>query len=183
VNPTASATGPGHHRRRRGGFLADENASTAVEFGLVAAPFIALLVAIIQTFLVIFAQQLLQTVVTQSSRLVLTNQAAGLSQSQFGQQVCNQVRILFDCNNLMVDVETYASFAAANASMPTLSFNAQGQVTNTWQFNPGGPGDVVIVRVMYQWPVFGGPLGFNLATLSNGNRLIMGVAAFQNEPL
>jgi hypothetical protein len=35
---------------------------------------------------------------------------------------------------------------------------------------------------MYQWPVFGGPLGFNLANLSNGNRLIMAAAAFQNEP-
>jgi Flp pilus assembly protein TadG len=180
---TASATEPRHHRRRRSGFLADENAATAVEFGLVAAPFIALLVAIMQTFLVIFAQQLLQTVVTQSSRLVLTNQAASMTQAQFATQVCNQVRIIFDCNSLMIDVETYASFAAANTSAPTLNFNAQGQVTNSWQFNPGGPGDIVIVRVMYQWSVFGGPLGFNLSNLSNGNRLIMASAAFQNEPI
>src|SRR5450631_354303 len=112
---TASATGPRHHRRHSG-FLADENAATAVEFGLVAAPFIALLVAIMQTFLVIFAQQLLQTVVTQSSRLILTNQAASMTQAQFATQVCNQVRIIFDCNSLMIDVETYASFAAANTS-------------------------------------------------------------------
>ena len=120
-----------------------------------AAPFIALLVAIMQTFLVIFAQQLLQTVVTQSSRLVLTNQAASMSQAQFATQVCNQVRIIFNCSGLMIDVQTYASFAAGNTSAPTLSFNAQGQVTNSWQFNPGGPGDIVIVRVMYQWSVFG----------------------------
>jgi Flp pilus assembly protein TadG len=180
---TASATEPRHHRRRCSGFLADENAATAVEFGLVAAPFIALLVAIMQTFLVIFAQQLLQTVVTQSSRLILTNQAASMTQAQFATQVCNQVRIIFDCNRLMIDVQTYASFAAGNTSAPTLGFNAQGQVTNSWQFNPGGPGDIVIVRVMYQWSVFGGPLGFNLSNLSNGNRLIMASAAFQNEPL
>jgi Flp pilus assembly protein TadG len=180
---TASATEPRHHRRRCSGFLADENAATAVEFGLVAAPFIALLVAIMQTFLVIFAQQLLQTVVTQSSRLILTNQAANMTQAQFATQVCNQVRIIFDCNSLMIDVQTYASFAAGNTSAPTLNFNAQGQVTNSWQFNPGGPSDIVIVRVMYQWSVFGGPLGFNLSNLSNGNRLIMASAAFQNEPL
>jgi Flp pilus assembly protein TadG len=180
VTPS-SATGTGHTRRRRG-FLADENAATAVEFGLVAAPFIALLVAILQTFLVIFAQQLLQTVVTQSSRTVLTNQAASMTQTQFGQQVCNQVRIIFNCSNLMIDVQTYASFAAGNTSMPTLNLNGQGQVTNTWQFNPGGPGDIVIVRILYQWPVFGGPLGFNLSNLANGNRLIMASAAFQNEP-
>lgn len=165
-------------------FLADQNGATAVEFGLVAAPFIALLVAIIQTFLVLFAQQLLQTVVTQSSRLILTGQvqAASMTQSQFAQQVCNQVAILFTCSALMIDVETYNSFSAADTSTPALSFNAQGQVSNTWQYNPGGPGDIVIVKIMYQWPVFLGPLGFNLSTLPNGNRLIMATSAFQNEP-
>lgn len=35
---------------------------------------------------------------------------------------------------------------------------------------------------MYVWPVVLGPLGFNLSNLSNGNRLIMSSAAFQNEP-
>jgi Flp pilus assembly protein TadG len=186
---TASATGPGRHRR----FLADEHGATAVEFALVAAPFLALIVGIIQTFLVLFASQLLETVVTQSSRQILTNQAqtAGLSQSQFATQVCDQVRILFNCSDLMIDVETYSSFSGTNtgtafpqtnSTLPALTFNAQGQVTNTWQYSPGATGDVVVVRVMYQWPVFGGPLGFNLSNLPNGNRLIMAAAAFQNEP-
>jgi len=186
---TASATGPGRHRR----FLADEHAATAVEFALVAAPFLALIVGIIQTFLVIFASQLLETVVTQSSRQILTGQAqsAGLTQSQFASQVCDQVRILFNCSNLMIDVETYSAFSATNnassfpsatSTLPALTFNAQGQVSNTWQYNPGTTGQIVVVRVMYQWPVFGGPLGFNLSNLPNGTRLLMAAAAFQNEP-
>jgi hypothetical protein len=92
----------------------------------------------------------------------------------------------------MIDVETYSSFSATNtggafpqtnSTLPALTFNAQGQVTNTWQYNPGTTGQVVVVRVMYQWPVFGGPLGFTLSNLPNGNRLIMAAAAFQNEPL
>jgi Flp pilus assembly protein TadG len=191
VITASAATGPGCHDRR--GFLADEHAATAVEFALVAAPFLALIVGIIQTFLVLFASQLLETVVTQSSRQILTNQAqaAGLSQSQFATQVCDQVRVLFNCSNLMIDVETYSSFSGTNtgsafpqtnSTLPVLTFNAQGQVTNTWQYSPGSTGDVVVVRVMYQWPVFGGPLGFNLSNLPNGNRLIMAAAAFQNEP-
>lgn len=181
---TAIATKPCRHRSRRRVFLADENGATAVEFGLVAAPFVALLVAIIQTFLVLFASQLLETVVTQSSRLILTGQvqSANMTQSQFASLVCAQVAILFNCNNLMIDVEASSSFSAANTATPGLTFNGQGQVTNAWQYNPGTPGQVVVVRVMYQWPVFLGPLGFNLANLSNGNRLIMASAAFQNEP-
>jgi Flp pilus assembly protein TadG len=182
---TASATGPGHHRRRRRGFLADANGATAVEFGLIAAPFIALLVGIIQTFMVLFASQLLETVVTQSSRLILTGQAqaANTTQSGFATLVCQQVKIVFDCSKLMIDVQSIASFSSSSTVAPTLTFNAQGQVTNTWQYNPGGPGQIVVVRVMYQWPVFLGPLGFTLSNLSNGNRLIMASAAFQNEPL
>jgi len=76
----------------------------------------------------------------------------------------------------------YNSFSAADTGIPTLTIDAQGNVTNNWKYNPGGPGQIVVVRVMYQWPVFLGPLGFSLATLANGNRLIMASSAFQNEP-
>jgi hypothetical protein len=81
----------------------------------------------------------------------------------------------------MIDVEVASSWSAANTGLPNLTFDSSGNVSNIWQFNPGNPGDIVIVRVMYQWPVFMGPLGFSLANLSNGNRLIMASTAFQNE--
>lgn len=170
-------------RRRWRAFFADRKGATAVEFALVAAPFVALLLALIQTFLVFFAQQLLEEVVNDSSRMILTGQAQAqnLTQAQFAKAVCSNVVILFNCNNLMIDVQVAGSWTSANTGMPSLTFDSNGNVTNVWQYNPGNPGDIVIVRVMYQWPVFMGPLGFNLANLSNGNRLIMASAAFQNE--
>jgi Flp pilus assembly protein TadG len=174
---------PTTKRRRWRSFAADQSGATAVEFALIGAPFIALLVALIQTFLVFFAQQLLETVVIQSSRSILTGQAQGqsLTQSQFATAVCSNVVILFNCGNLMIDVQVAGAWTSANAGAPTLTFNGSGNVTNTWQFNPGNQGDIVVVRVMYQWPVFMGPLGFNLANLPNGNRLIMASTAFKNE--
>ena len=139
--------------------------------------------ALIQTFLVFFAQQLLETAVNQSSRAILTGQAQAqsMTQSQFASKVCSNLLILFNCNNVMIDVQVAGSWSSANTGVPTLTFDSQGNVTNTWQFNPGNPGDIVVVRVMYLWPVFLGPLGFNLANLSNGNRLIMASTAFMNE--
>ncbi|HTO63692.1 MAG TPA: TadE/TadG family type IV pilus assembly protein [Bradyrhizobium sp.] len=175
----------GRKRRNRcADFVADGKGATAVEFALVAVPFLALIVALIQTFLVFFAQELLESVVQKSSRLILTGQVQSqqMTQSAFQQAVCNQIVILFNCSGLMVDVQVASSWSSATPATPTLTFNAQGQVANNWQFNPGGTGDIVVVRVMYQWPVFLGPLGFNLSNLSNGNRLIMASAAFQNEP-
>jgi Flp pilus assembly protein TadG len=161
-----------------------DSGAGAVEFALVAAPFLALLIALLQTGLVFLAGRELDQAVAQASRYILTGQAqnANMTQTQFNSWVCGYVSALFNCNNLMVNVQTYSSFSSASTSAPTLTYNAQGQVTNTWTYAPGGPGDIVVVQVMYQWPVVLGPLGFNLSNLSNGDRLLMSTAVFKNEP-
>ncbi|MGC2776077.1 MAG: TadE/TadG family type IV pilus assembly protein [Bradyrhizobium sp.] len=179
------AASPAGHRGVCRAFVSDSRAATAVEFALVAAPFLALIIALIQTFLVFFAQQLLESVVQQSARMVMTGQVQTqtLSQDAFKQQVvCKKIRIFFDCSGLMIDMQVANAWSSTNTAMPTLTFDSQGTVTNVWQYNPGSAGDIVVLRVMYVWPVMLGPLGFNLSNLSNGNRQIMATAAFQNEP-
>jgi Flp pilus assembly protein TadG len=186
---TATHAVPITKRRRWRTFFADRKGATAVEFALVGAPFIALLVALIQTFLVFFAQQLLETSVNASSRAILTGQEQAQAQSltpaqaqaAFASAVCSNLPILFNCNNLMIDVEVASSWSSANTGTPNLTYDANGNVNNSWQFNTGNPGDIVVVRVMYLWPVFLGPLGFNLANQSNNYRLIMASTAFMNE--
>jgi len=176
---------PGKKRRSRcAAFMVDSRGATAVEFALVATPFLALIMALIQTFLVFFAQTSLESVVQQSSRLILTGQVQSqkMKQEDFKSAVWKQAVILFSCDGLLVDVQVANTWSSTNTAAPTLTFDARGQVTNGWQFNAGEAGDIVVVRVMYQWPVFLGPLGFSLSNLSNGNRLIMASAAFQNEP-
>ncbi|MCP3368904.1 TadE/TadG family type IV pilus assembly protein [Bradyrhizobium cajani] len=171
-------------RSRCAAFARDDRGATAVEFALVAAPFLALIIALIQTFLVFFAQQTLETIVRQSARLVMTGQvqSANMTKDAFKQKVCDQIVILFNCSGLMVDMQVANSWSTANTAMPTLTFNGSGAVTNAWSYDPGNAGDIVVLRVMYVWPVVLGPLGFNLSNLGNGNRLIMSSAAFQNEP-
>nr|WP_246515322.1 TadE/TadG family type IV pilus assembly protein [Bradyrhizobium diversitatis] len=171
-------------RNRCAAFARDKRGATAVEFALVAAPFLALIIALIQTFLVFFAQQTLETIVRQSARLVMTGQvqSAQMTQATFKQKVCEQIVILFNCSGIMIDMQVATSWTSANTGMPTLTFDGSGKVTNSWQYDPGDAGDIVVLRVMYVWPVVLGPLGFNLSNLSNGNRLIMSSAAFQNEP-
>ena len=165
-------------------FFRCDKGATIVEFALVAAPFMALLVALFQTALVFFAERVLDETTEQASRYIMTGQAqqANMTQSGFATYVCQNTFALFNCKNFMINVQSYNSFAAASTTTPTLTFNAQGQVTNQWTYSPGNPGEVVIVQVMYQWPVVLGPLGFNLSNVSNGNRLLISTAAFRNEP-
>ena len=168
---------------RADGLLRRRDGAAAVEFALVSAPLIALILAIVQVGLIIYATQALQTAAAAASRLILTGQVQtqNMTASQFGQTVCNDAKF-FTCSGLMVDVQTYSSFSGADTSMPTLSYDSQGNVTNQWQYDPGGPGDIVVMRLMYRWPVFLGPLGLNLSNLGDGYRLLMATSAFKNEP-
>jgi Flp pilus assembly protein TadG len=171
-------------------FARCRNAATTVEFALVATPFIALLVAIIQTFIVFFAQRVLDEVTEEASRYIMTGQAqtANMTQSGFANYLCTSshtatlVSALFTCSNIMINVENYSAFSSANTTTPTLTYNSNGTVSNTWSYSAGNAGDIVVIQVMYQWPVVLGPLSFNLGNLSNGDRLLISTAVFKNEP-
>ena len=164
--------------------------ATAIEFALVAAPFLALLVAMFETALVFFAGRVLDEVTEEASRYILTGQAqqSNMTQAQFLTYVCTSsntaalVSALFNCSKLMVNVQNYSDFASASTTGPTLTFNSNGTVSNTWNYSPGTPGSIVVVQVMYQWPIVLGPLNFNLSNLSNGNRLLVSTAVFKTEP-
>jgi len=166
-------------------FVSTRQGATAVEFALIAPPFLAVLIAIFQVTIFLFAQQILQNAAVEAGRLFMTGQAqnAGTTQTQFASNdVCPMVQPVFTCSLLMINVQNYTDFANANASAPTLTFNAQGQVTNTWSYDTGTPGQVMVVQLIYQWPIISGPLGYVLPSLGNGHVEMMGVSAFRVEP-
>lgn len=161
-------------------FIRQRRATSSVEFALVASPFIALALGTIQTGMIFLAGQSLESAAAYGGRLILTGQAQtqGWTAAQFKQQICNQITAIFNCSSgVYVDVETYSSFAAANLSSPITGgvFN-----TSALSYNPGGPGDVVVVRLYYQYPVYFNLL--NLSNLTNGSDLMAATAVFQNEP-
>jgi len=163
-------------------FVSQRKASTTVEFGLLAAPFVALIFAILQTAILFFAGQSLETATATAARLILTGQAQtqGWTAAQFKSQVCDVITGLFNCQNgVYVDVETYSSFAAVGLGMPV----SNGVLnTSSLGYNPGGPGDIVVVRLYYQYPVYVNLLDFNLSNLNGGLNLLAATAVFKNEP-
>lgn len=164
--------------------LACRRGAAAIEFGFVAAPLFALLVGILQIGVVFLAQQQLETAVEKSARTVLTGnvQKAGLTSAQFASALCANLTVLFKCSQVMVDMQSASAFSAASTSAPTFTYDADGNVTNTWSFETGSAHAVMVLRVMYQFPVVGGPLNVALANLGNGKRLLMATAVFQVEP-
>ena len=161
--------------------IKQQDGAAAVEFALVAAPFLAMVFAIIETAVIFFAGQALETAAADSARLIMTGQAqnAGFDQAKFKEAVCGKIYGLFNCSaGLHVDVKSYPSFASIPTSKPITNGNLD---TNTG-YQPGSPGDIVMVRLMYQWPVYVSLLGLNLSDVSGGKRVLMSTVAFRNEP-
>ncbi len=86
---------------------------------------------------------------------------------------------MFNCGQIYVNVQTFSSFGSVSMLNPVSNGSFQAGQMN---YNTGNPGDIVVVQVFYQWAVFPAPLGFNLSNLGGNLRLLVGTAAFRNEP-
>jgi Flp pilus assembly protein TadG len=171
---------PGRIARR---FVRKQDGAAAVEFALVAAPFLALTFAILETAFVFFAGQTLEAAAADASRLIMTGQAqtSGFSQADFKTQVCNRIYGLFDCaNGMTVNVKSYGSFSAVDNSLPIT--NGQLDTTKVG-YTPGGPGCIVVVSLYYQWPIYVTMYSLSgLSNLSGNKRLLSATSVFRNEP-
>jgi Flp pilus assembly pilin Flp len=159
-----------------------QDGAAAIEFGLVAAPFLALVFAIIETAVVFFASQALETAAADSSRLIMTGQAqtAGYDAATFKNAVCAKIYGLFNCQSgVSVDVQKFSSFSSITNTKPV---DSSGKFNLNPSYNPGGACDIVLVRLFYEYPVYVSLLGLKLSDLSSGKRLLAATAVFRNEP-
>ena len=169
-------------RNRRG--------SAAIEFALIAPVFFVLLFAIIELSIVFFASQVLETGVQDSGRMLYTyqlqatGQTASQQQAAFYADLCGRVSVLFDCvgnpSSLVVDVRSYPPGSNINITDPIVG----GTLTGPFAFNvpPINSQNTVVIRAFYQWPLFVTGLGFNIANLNGGKRLLSGSYSFHVEP-
>lgn len=178
-----------------------QQGATAVEFALIALPFLALLFAIIETALVFFASQTLENAAAEAGRMVMTGQAQTQNwdaakfkekicapQPQPGQQAAPQtaVNALFDCSQIFVDVRNYSdSFAGVKTAPPVTTdptTNTTDLDTSKMDFKPGGPRCITVVQIFYRWPIYVSLLNDSLSNLTNWKRLLVATAVFRNEP-
>ncbi len=171
-------------------FTGDRRGATAVEFGLIALPFLATLCATFEVGYVNIENEMLASAVTSAARTMLTGdlQASKTSSAQdfVSQYLCpSKGRLVptnFDCSKLIVDVRPATSFLSGDLSN---AFYRSGDN----QFCPGGPGQIVVMRVAYPLrAIF--PLNLMNRTVglvndvpgqSGWHHILMGEAIFQEE--
>ena len=165
-------------------FGRDQAGASALEFAIVATPFILTLLAVFEVGLVYFATFDLESATAQGARLVRTGQAQtqGFNATQFKNEVCKFITAPITCAGLNLDVRHYSSFSNAGSNL-TNPLDANGNLKTNFSYDPGGAGDVVVVRAFYEWPLAAKlPKEIGLSNMSNGDRLLVATAAFRNEP-
>lgn len=161
--------------RLAGRFARAEGGATAVEFALVAIPFLMLVFAIIELGLVFLVSLTLESAIVDAGRTIRTGevQTTGGTAESFKTAVCDKIGWLGgDCASaLQLDVRTFPDYTAgATSAAPT---------TMVW--TPGGPGSTVLIRAYYTWPLVTPLLRTGLQDVS-GKRVIYAATAFTNEP-
>lgn len=176
-------------------FRHDRRGSAAVEFSLVALPFFALLFAIIETAIVFFAGQVLETGVQDAGRQIYTHQLQDKTLSDaekktaFQKDLCDRVKVLFSCSDtakLDVDVQFYAPGVAITITDPITAGSYNGGSLK-FILPPAGSAATVVVRGFYQWPMIVTGLGYNISNIARGSdsyskRLLAATTAFHVEP-
>jgi Flp pilus assembly protein TadG len=163
-------------------FRRDERGANAVEFGIVALPFFALLMAIVEAAMAFFAAQVMETGLRDSARLIRTGQAhgqTGFNATSFRNDICPRVAPLLACAGIVVDVRDYSSFGAASFANPTSGGNFDPTQT---RFSMGQAGSIIVARAYYEWPSFANILGSSLSRQANGRILLVATSSFRNEP-
>jgi Flp pilus assembly protein TadG len=171
----------------------EESGTTAIEFAIIAAPFVLLLFGLVSVCLYYFADFSMENATWQAARAVRTGQLqqsqgayAGITtdadrQKALKKAFCDKAFLFTDCNSkAVVIVQSNTGFGSI--SQP--SCTSDGTVINesAAAFNAGATSSVVLVTVCYPWD-FGGKLPlFKLGNLTGGALLMQASAAFRTEP-
>lgn len=173
--------------RKGRGFAHNEDGVTVVEFAILALPFFTIILAILETALVFFAGQILDSGVQDASRLVRTGQAqtANWGADDFRGALCGRLYGMFDCNLLRIRTSVVGNFSSATVVTPVQvgeDCDDECEWTLEEDYSPGEASQVVLVQAWYKWPTIVNLPGFNLQNQPDGTRLLGAVRVFRNEP-
>ncbi|WP_267357310.1 MULTISPECIES: TadE/TadG family type IV pilus assembly protein [unclassified Methylobacterium] len=176
----------------------ERSGATAVEFGLVALPFLAMAGACLENGIVAWEQEIIQQAVVEAGRQIYTGSFqtanAGTTDaatllSRFRTAICTQPNgaprvTIFNCANVRVSITPAASYAGATTVSPVAS---TGNGVSDWNpnfqsYTCGGASSIMVIQAAVDIPVFFPFLGAATANLPNKRRVLQAATVFKIEP-
>lgn len=192
----AAGNGPQQKKRNRGllrRLLKDRSGTSAIEFAVLALPFMMVIFASLETFMAFTAEQLLANATETMARKVRTGEITSTTtREEFRRAFCTEISVIMTCSateaktpsKLFIDVRSFADFSKIPNTIPRINGDLD---TSGFQFAPGGPTTVTIVRAYYRWEVITDlvrPYITNLrpaGTSMPNDYLMVATAAFRTE--
>jgi len=171
----------------------NEDGATAIEFAMLAAPFLVLLIGVFESATMLLVNYEMDDAVADVARQIRTGQAqaAGMSAGAFKKAVCKRIVLMSNCESqLLVDVKTFPDFSSLSFP-PALVKKTQADGTTYYvlnssvgsSFDIGGAKTVVGVRVYYPYHFITKLIAEKSGMTDYGDvKLLSTAAAFQNEP-
>jgi len=203
--PVQSET-PIRSSRRARRFLARfrraDDGTAAIEFGILAFPFFLLVFATIEAFIAFAGEQLLENAVDTMGREIRTGQitsntgrATDMTETQFRTRFCAEISLMIRCTDeenladqkLYLDVRQFTTFANVPKGIPRISSEEWADLDPTgFDYNPGGPKSINIVRAYYRWEVMTDLVRPYITNIRPAGKmptdyLMVATAAFRNE--
>lgn len=170
----------------------DTRGTTAIEFGVVAAPFLLFCGAILGYGIYFFTATALEFSVETASRKIRTGQStsSGITREQFKKEICEATGAasFIDCSRVKVHIQSAQAWAgispipclssgslAASGGSDTDAISGAGGAA-------GGRSQAVLVTVCYEWKLAQAMPFLMLSNMGNGSAVIQAVATFRSEP-
>lgn len=168
------------------GWRKNEDGSTAVEFALLAVPFMLMVVGIIEMSLMFLAGSLLEGAVGDAARLVRTGQLQTSGSGEAAQKaafldaVCDHAGMLLDCDKFVYQVIKIDSFN--DDISPKYDENGELIDKDRFDLDEITSGCLAVVRVFYYYPLLTPLLASVFSDSANNTHMLVSTTAFETEP-
>ncbi len=158
-------------RRRLARLANDQRGAAIVEFALIAPVLMLFVVGIFEVAMILFVSNLLEGSVREAARYGITGYVyEGYDRIAVIRRIVEHNSAgMIDMEKVRIDTLTYQSFSAIGQPEPFSDTNANGtwdageafnDVNGNGQWDPdmgvngaGSPGDIVVYRITYDWPM------------------------------
>lgn len=182
------------HRR----FARDRRGATAIEFSLLALPFVLAMFAVLEYGYVYLINASMDNAVALSARLIRTgraqttsfsyydpvskttkNTSVPMTSSDFANMVCSNMTWVANCaGSLQVDAEVQSAYTGQSSTSPT----ANGVLKTNLPFNMGADRCIVLIHSYYVWQMITPSIWSGAAKVNGNGILLTSAALIVNEP-
>lgn len=181
----------------------NRDGAAALEFAILALPFLMLIFATFETFLAFAGEQLMNNAVDDMARKIRTGEitfgqgkSTDMTESEFREAFCAEIAVLRMCSSteaatpskLYLDIRQFASFSDMPKDVPRVTSDQFSDLdTSEFAFSPGGSESKNMVRAYYKWQVMTDLVRPYISNLRPAGQvmptqfLIVSTTAIQNE--